>query len=309
MNKGSLNKIILVTGGSGFIGSHVVEALRKQEGVDVISLSKDAVPGREGNVRYIKTDLSEKDAWKDIKALGPIDYVLHLASRMPSATASIAHEEPEEYVKHNVSASLYLAECLPDTVKGFVYASTIDVYGKPQRIPLGEDHPLNPLTCYGVSKAAAEKFLNILLSERGIPCTVLRYSQVYGPGEPMIKAIPKFIEALTQRQKPVLYGSGSELRDYVYIDDVVRATILALNKNAGGTFNISSGQGTRIWDVLTMLMQISGWSGEPIQKPGIKEAFDLVMDISSAQEKLGYAPSVEIREGLQRELEFFQTKQ
>ena len=123
----------------------------------------------------------------------------------------------------------------------------------------------------------------------------------------MVKALPKFIEAITQKQRPVLYGPGSELRDYVYIDDVVQATTLALNKNLGGTFNVSSGQGIRIRDALSMLLQISGALLEPIQKPGMKEAFDLVMDISLAKEKLGYVPSVEIREGLKKELEFFQT--
>ncbi|MBI4122974.1 MAG: NAD-dependent epimerase/dehydratase family protein [Parcubacteria group bacterium] len=306
MNSSSPEKIILVTGGNGFIGSRVVEALRKQEGVSIISLSKDAIPGHEGNVRHVKADLSKRDACKNIKAIGPIDYVLHLAGRTPSVRST--DEKPEEYVKHNVLASLYLAECLPDIVKGFVYASTIDVYGKPQYLPLREDHPLNSLTYYGASKAAAEKYLSVFFDEKGIPLTILRYSQVYGPGEPVVKAIPKFIEAITQKQKPVLYGLGSELRDYAYIDDVVQATILALNKNLGGTFNISSGQGIRIRDALTMLLQISGASLEPIQKPGIKEAFDLVMDISSAKEKLGYAPSVEIREGLKKEFEFFQIK-
>lgn len=123
------------------------------------------------------------------------------------------------------------------------------------RLPIREDHPTEPLTAYGRSKVVCERYLQETSAVRGCVLTVLRLAQVYGPGERPIKAIPRFIEAIRAGRPPLIYGDGSDLRDYVYVDDAARAMVLALEREAGGVFNISSGQPRSILDVARILAQ------------------------------------------------------
>jgi len=300
-------KTILITGGTGFIGSNIVKKLKENENVTLIVLSRNKHVKETSNLEYIKCNLLyEKSLVAMQNNIQDVDYVLHMAAMIPKISFQ---SELEENVKQNFLATLNLLKYLPANIKGFIYSSTIDVYGEPRYNPIDESHPTNPLTYYAASKLAAEKYLNIFLNRKHIPLTILRYSQVYGPGEPKIKAIPVFIDKVIKGERPILYGDGSDIRDYVYVDDVVNATILALTKNVGGTFNIGCGKGYSVKEVLDLIIRISGKDIKPIYKPRAKKASSSIYNITLAKEKLGYLPSSTIKDGLKKQIEFVREEQ
>jgi UDP-glucose 4-epimerase len=304
MEKRLDGKTILITGGTGFIGSNIVKKLRENENVSLIVVSRSKRIKEAPNLEYIKCNLLDEKSIATIQSkIRDVDYVLHMAAMIPKSSSQ---DELEENVKQNLLATLNLLKYLPANIKGFVYSSTIDVYGEPIYNPIDETHQTNPLTYYGASKLATEKYSSIFLNRRQIPLTILRYSQVYGPGEPKIKAIPVFIDMVIKGEYPILYGDGSDTRDYVYVDDVVNATILALSKNLNGVFNIGCGKGYSVKEVLDMIIDISGKEIKPIYKPIIKKPFSSIFDITLAKEKLDYLPSATIKEGLKKQIEFTQ---
>jgi len=295
---------ILVTGGTGFVGSRVVEKLKKDKDTNLIVLSRTKYGKEAPNVEYILCDLSSENSLSAIKnRIQNVSYVLHMAAMMPKSSLK---DELEENVKQNLMVTLNLLKYLPLHIRGFVYSSSIDVYGEPIYNPVDEKHSTNPLTYYGASKFATEKFLSIFLKNRGVPLTILRYSQVYGPGEAEIKAVPVFINKIVKGESPIIFGDGSDIRDYVYVDDVANATVLALSKKLNGIFNIGSGKGYSIKEVLDIIIRLSGKKVEPIYKDRIKKSFNSTLDITLAKEKLGYLPSMCIEEGLKKELEFME---
>jgi len=296
------NRSILVTGGTGFIGSRVLERLKKEKDANLIVLSRTKQGKETPNIEYIICDISSEDSLRAIKGrIQSVDYVLHMAAMIPKSSLK---DDLDENFKQNLLPTINLLKTLPSNIKGFVYSSSIDVYGEPIYNPIDEKHPTNPLTYYGASKLATEKFLSIFFKDKGIPFTILRYSQVYGPGEPIVKAIPVFISKIIRGEPPVIFGDGSDIRDYVYVDDVADATVLALNKNLNGIFNIGSGKGYSIKEVLDIIIEISGKKVEPIYMDRIKKSFNSTLDITLAKEKLGYLPLTCIEVGLEKELKF-----
>jgi len=301
------HKTILITGGTGFIGSKVVEKLKETVSANFIILSRSKKIREIPSLEYIECDLLDERSLAKISAkIQKIKYVLYMAAMIPSISTE---DDLEENVKQNLIATLNLLKYLPSDVKGFVYSSSVDVYGEPIYKPINEKHPTNPLTYYGASKLATEKFLSIFLKSRKIPLTILRYSQVYGPGEPKIKAIPVFIDKIIKGESPIIFGDGSETRDYVYIDDVVNATVLALSKNLNGIFNISSGKSYNIKEVLDIIIRLSGKKVKPIHKNRIKKSFNSIFDLALAKEELGYIVSTTIEKGLKKQIKFAQWKQ
>ena len=299
------NKTILITGGTGFIGSKVVRRLKENKNIYVKVLSRSKSDKEYCNVEYIKCDLlNELDLKRICSKIRDVDIVLHMAAKMPRS--SLQQADIDENIKQNLLTTINLLKYLPKNIERFVYSSTIDIYGKPIYNPIDESHPTNPLTYYGASKLASEKYLSIFLNHRETPLTILRYSQVYGPGEPRIKAIPVFIDKFINNEPPILFGDGSDVRDYVYIDDVVNATILALSKNVSGIFNIGSGKCYSVKEVLDIIIDILGNDIKPIYKPRIRKAYTSIFNISLAKKRLGYSPSTTIKEGLKKQIEFAQ---
>ena len=299
------NKTILITGGTGFIGSKVVRRLKENKNIYVIVLSRSKSDKEYSNVEHIKCDLmNELDLKRICSKIRDVDIVLHMAAKMPRS--SLQQADIDENIKQNLLTTINLLKYLPKNIERFVYSSTIDIYGKPIYNPIDESHPTNPLTYYGASKLASEKYLSIFLNHRETPLTILRYSQVYGPGEPRIKAIPVFIDKFINNKPPILFGDGSDVRDYVYIDDVVNATILALSKNVSGIFNIGSGKGYSVKEVLDIIIDILGNDIKPIYKPRIRKAYTSIFNISLTKKRLGYSPSTTIKEGLKKQIEFAQ---
>ena len=293
---------VLVTGGTGFIGRRLVEKLSSVEAeVWVISRSPTNIPKGWNNLeprpRLIFLDLSDRFAVEQAGLdFDSFAYVIHMAATIPGVGRGMGQSDFVE----NIVMTLNLASQLTSSLRRMLFTSTLDVYGDPLYLPVDEGHPLTPKTLYAVSKLACEKYLVLALARRNIQLTVLRLSQVYGPGEPVVKAIPKFIHSVASGSPPTIYGTGKSVRDYVYVDDVVEAILLSLSSDQEGIFNIATGTGVAIRDVALLITQLAGNKLTPVFKTVEQAETKIVLDIARARKQLRYAPKVPLEEGLRR---------
>jgi len=303
---------ILVTGGAGFIGSHVVDAYLK-EGHEVGVLD-DLSRGFQKNVnpraRFYPGDIQDCQTIEYVFAQEKPDVVNHHAAQMDVRRGV---REPVFDARVNILGSLNLLEAaVAYGTSRFIYISTSGAaYGEPKRLPVSEDHPINPVTPYGISKHTVEHYLYTFSYLYGLSYVVLRYGNVYGPrqssqGEAGVFAI--FSEQLLAGIQPVIYGDGTKLRDYVYIDDVVQANLAALEQAAGEIFNIGSGVATSDHEVFYLVRDLLGKKGvEPRYVPKRPGEIDRIrLDISKAQRLLAWNPQVSLRDGAQRTVKYFQ---
>lgn len=296
---------VLVTGGTGFIGGPLLKMLSSEPDIEAVVLARRARKDH-GNIRYCEVDLADRGSVEAFaSSAGSFDVLVHLMALIP--TVGSADPGVLEYVRQNIGATVNLAACLGGCVKSVVYGSTLDVYGTVTTLPVTETHQTEPLTYYGATKLAAEKLLAVFCRERSIPLSILRFSQVYGPGEPVIKAIPAFISAVVDGRPPVVYGDGSDLRDYVYVDDAAAAVISAIRgSSAGGVFNISGGRPVSLLEVLETIIEAGKTGLRPVFEQRRKDRIDMHFDISSAKDVLGWAPHVSLSEGITREVRYFE---
>jgi UDP-glucose 4-epimerase len=293
---------ILLTGASGFIGSHLVPALLSA-GHQVSALVRQKSKCPSGCVP-LAADLKAPETLRLLSQdMAEYGVLIHLAAKMPQQ--SIASETVSAMCTENLETTRHLLDALPCTVSHIIFAGTIDVYGPPQFLPLTEAHPANPVTSYGISKLETERLLDAYCRDNGLTLTVLRFSQVYGPGEPAIKAIPLFIKAVKAGEPPVIYGDGSELRDYVYVDDARRACVAAVNRKPTGVFNIASGKKVSIKEVLERIISISGKELAPVFQERQKEKMDIYFDVSKPRTELGFTPHVSLEKGLKKHYDFY----
>lgn len=300
---------ILVTGGAGFIGSHVVDAYVK-EGHDVIVVD-DLSTGFERNVnkkaRFYKVDLRDSDIWEIFDQESP-DLVNHHAAQM-DVRKSV--EDPGFDADVNILGSINLIEnCVKFNVKKIIYISTGGaVHGEPEYLPLGEEHPINPLCQYGISKHTVEHYLHLYSQLYGLAYTVLRYPNVYGPrqnpyGEAGVNAI--FIGQMLQGKPCTIFGDGEQLRDYVYVDDIVAANTAVLDKGHNQIYNLGSEKGTSVNDIYKKLRHLIGSDGDveyaPLRKGEIKNVY---LNSSKAKRELGWRPRVGLEEGMGKTIAFF----
>ncbi|RPJ61837.1 MAG: NAD-dependent epimerase/dehydratase family protein [Acidobacteria bacterium] len=300
---------VLVTGGAGFIGSHIVDALL-QAGHDV-SVVDDLSTGSRENLsqraRFYRVDIRQ-DALADVFRRESPEAVCHQAAR---ANVRESMLEPELYADVNILGSLNLLQCCRQfSVRKVVYASTGGaVYGEPRELPVREDHPINPLDPYGTSKHTVEHYLFLYQAHYGIEYTALRYPNVYGPrqnpyGEAGVVAI--FANQMLRGQAPLINGTGDQERDFVFVADVVKANLLALTRGDGEILNIGSGIGTSVNQIFNLLAQECGYP-HPAQygpaKPG--EVSRIFLDATQAWEKLGWRPTIAVAEGLRQTVTWF----
>lgn len=306
-------KSVLVTGGTGFIGSKLVEALLDYEAWvtvlvdDETKLSRIKSLRENPRLRLVFCSLTDVDNLAARRQeLGDVDLVAHLGLLVPQATTF--HEQAVMEITMNLLPTLNLLEAVGDMVTGICFASSIAVYGRPTRLPLREDDPPCPVSSYGVTKLAIENYLRAYGMSKQIPVTVLRYSTVYGPGELGHRAIPNFIRALSEGQPPLINGDGAEKRDYVYIDDVVRATIQALIKKPSCVLNIGSGQSHSTLQIAREMIRICSVDVEPVFVTRQEPNMDVICDISAAGDVLGYFPYTSLEQGLWQEIEWYERK-
>jgi len=212
---------ILVTGAAGFIGRHVLAELRAR-GHHCLGLTRTLC------------DLTDAKAVAAFLRGKPIATVVHAAARMPG----LGPHGLEDMLRQNVLGTSNLLEALPGKTY-FVHISTIDVYGFPALLPIAERSSTEPVTPYAITKLAAEKLVQALCSPPR-SCCILRLSHVYGPGDDVVKLIPKTVECVSRNQAPEIYGDGSDLRDFVHVRDVARAVARTVECRATGILNVAS---------------------------------------------------------------------
>ena len=298
----------LVTGGGGFIGSHLVGRLLR-DGDEVRVLDNFATGKREnllqidGDVELIEGDIQSYERVHN--AVRGCEVVFHLAA-LPSVPRSI--QDPLTSTASNVTGTLNVLLATRDEgARRVVFASSSSVYGPQRKFPQREDVAVRPISPYGVSKLAAEGYCRAFTNVYGLETVAVRYFNVFGPRQDPLSqyaaVIPRFITAVLKGEPPVIYGDGEQSRDFTYIDNAVEGTVLASNAEgiAGETFNLACGEATTLNRLLEHLREISGSAVEAIyeeRQPGDLQRSQA--DISRAREALGYDPAIDVRAGLER---------
>ncbi len=305
----------LVTGGAGFIGSHIVDAL-VAEGHSVRVLD-NLTTGKISNIEHnldrielIKDSLTSFEAVK--RSVDGVDYVIHQGA-LPSVPRSVS--DPISSNSANIDGTLNLLVASRDAgVKRLVYASSSSVYGDTPVLPKREDMPPNPLSPYAMTKLGAEYYCRIFTKLYGFETVSLRYFNVFGPRQDpssqYAAVIPKFLVAIKQGERPVIYGNGQQSRDFTYVKNNVNANLLACTAPlaAGEVFNIACGDRFSLLDLVNEINSLLGTNVEPVfEEARAGDVMHSQADISKARDLLGFEPEIAFREGLRELVRWYQS--
>lgn len=301
---------ILVTGGAGFIASHIVDAyLERGHSVTVVDdLSVGKMEMLNPRADFYQIDITDKGKLSQLFRQRQFDVVNHHAAQK-FLRRSI--DFPEEDATINIIGSINLLDLAArNGCKQFIFASTAAVYGDiPSKLPYAEGAAGGPIAPYGAAKFSVEKYMYAYSVNFDLTTTVLRYSNVYGPrqdahGESGVIAI--FTEKLLANEAPMINGDGTQRRDYVYVSDVVRANVLALDMKNSDVMNISTGTEVDLLTLVSHLEQLTGVLTEPVFGEAKKgDPSRVVLDNRKAQEVLGWSPKFSIEQGLHDTVEWF----
>lgn len=307
---------VLVTGGAGFIGSHLTEALL-QEGHRVRVLD-DFSTGKRENLIFDKKYPSLEIIEGDIrhlaicqKAMKGIEYVFHQAA-LPSVQRSV--EDPLGSNAVNVGGTLnILSAAREETVKRVIYASSSSIYGDTPTLPKHEEMPSNPLSPYALQKYIGEQYCRLFYQLYGLETVSLRYFNIFGPRQDpnsiYSAVIPKFIDALLQGVPPIIFGDGEQSRDFTYIENVVQANLLAMSAEHlhGEAINVACAEKTSLNQLLNIVREILGSKLSPVyEEPRQGDVRHSLADIRKGKDILNYEPNVGVELGLKKTVEFFQ---
>ncbi len=304
--------VCLVTGGAGFIGSNLVRALlRAGDRVRVLDNFSTGDPRNladvDGNIEVLEGDI--RDPHKVSEAVRGVDFVYHQAA-MVSVPLSI--EDPQSCFDINVQGTLnVLSACQQAGVHQVVLASSAAVYGETDVLPVHEDLPINPLSPYAASKLVNEIYAKMYTRVYALPVVSLRYFNVYGPRQspdsPYAAVIPIFIHQFLGKKRPTVYGDGHQVRDFIFVDDVVRANLAAAEKPAAGgsVFNICTGQQVSLLDLLNTLEEVLEWRPEPkFASPRPGDIYQSYGDSKRAAETLEFVNRTSLQDGLKQTAEW-----
>ena len=306
-----MNEKVLVTGGAGFIGSHLVDFLAKDRSVTVLD---DSSTGRAENLKGSKAKLlrgSITDSASLEEAAKGAETIFHLAAQV---SVPQSFKEPQKTMEVNVQGTLNILEAARKNDARVVFSSSCAVYGNASP-PISEEALPQPLSPYAESKLLAEKHLQSYAQKYGLEAVALRYFNVYGPRQrpdsSYAAAVPAIAHLLIRGKAPTIYGDGEQTRDFVFVEDVARANLLAARtkKAEGVTFNIGSGKPTSINQLVELLRKSTGGSAEPVhQPPRSEEIRHAYADISRAGSGLGWKPQVNLEKGLQITVDWLRSK-
>ena len=295
------DKTILVTGGCGFIGSHLVEALWKDNRVIVVD---DLSNGKLENIALFDVEFRQGSILSDLGDIWDgVDIVFHLAA---SVSVSRSVDEPSRDAENNVLGSLYVLDaCRKHSVRRVVYSSSAAVYGDPIHLPIDEDHPQDPVSPYGLSKLTGESYARLYHQLYGLGTTSLRYFNVYGPRQdpksPYAGVISIFVHRLLEDLPLIVDGDGLQARDFVSVKDVVQANLLAAGGGEeilGKAFNVGTGKSTAIAELAQIIAGEKGRISHGPPRPG--DARESVADLALSRRTLGYEPRIPLEAGIRQ---------
>ncbi|MBD5796829.1 UDP-glucose 4-epimerase [Bacillus pseudomycoides] len=299
---------VLVTGGAGFIGSHIVEFLLENN-IDTVVVD-NLVTGHKYNipskVAFYHFDIRDPNIDKIFMVEKP-DFVIHQAAQV-SVQESV--KQPFYDCSENVMATVNILQaCIKYNVKKIIYASTAAVYGNPQYLPIDENHDLNPVSFYGLSKLTSEAYIQLFAKLYGLKYTILRYSNVYGArqnpdGEAGVISI--FMDRLFKNDNPIIYGDGNQTRDFIFVKDVAHANFLAFRNADNQICNISSNQQisvNELLDTICNLMKIEDKRIYKEERPG--DVIHSYLSNDKARKYLNWHPKFSLLQGLRETISFF----
>ncbi|WP_297465683.1 SDR family oxidoreductase [Thermococcus sp.] len=300
------NKLVVVTGGAGFIGSHIAWELVKDNEVIVIdNLHTGKVENVPPGAKLVKADIRDYDAIADL--ISNADYVFHEAAQV-SVVESV--RDPVFTEEVNVLGTLNILKALLEGHGKLVFASSAAVYGDNPNLPLKETEKPKPLSPYGVTKATGEEYLRVFHELYGLPVVALRYFNVFGPRQGFNQyagVISIFINRALKNEPLVIFGDGKQTRDFIYVKDVVKANLLvAESRRANGrVFNVATGKQTTILELAMKIIEITGTTSSIVfDKPRPGDIRHSLADISEIR-KLGFEPEWSLEEGLKKTVEWY----
>lgn len=303
---------VLVTGGAGFIGSHVVDRL-VLEGHEAVVVD-NLVTGKRRNInraaRFYKMDIQSWRLERVFRNERP-NVVMHLAAQM-DVRKSV--EDPMFDAQVNVLGTLnVLQQAVKHGVRKVIFSSSGGaIYGEQETYPAPETHVLKPLSPYGLSKLCGEQYLSYFQRVSGLQAVSLRYANVYGPrqdpeGEAGVVAI--FIQKMLNNEQAVINGNGRQTRDFVFVDDVVEANLAMMGQETQGTFNVGTGVETSINDLFSILVQHTGANCKEVHGPAKKgEQARSVIDNTKMRHEVSWEPKADLSEGLKKTVEYFKDR-
>ena len=301
----------LVTGGAGFIGSHLVDELLNsgRKVIVVDDLSSGQLKNINSNCVFMHGDITS-DALDSIFEKEKPSLVFHLAAQ---SSVAISSDKPLLDASTNILGTLKIAEnCYKHGVKKLIYSSTGGaIYGEPPELPVDESTAPRPISNYGVSKFQGEQFIELYHKLHNVNYCILRYANVYGPrqdGNGEAGVIPIFATLIQDGKQPTIFGTGEQKRDFISVHDVVRANMLAISNGKNSTYNIGSSVMYSVNQIYDLIKDHYGFTKEALTgAPRTGDVFEISLDYAKAKKELEWEPEIDFENGLQETLQYIQT--
>ncbi|MEN9327875.1 MAG: UDP-glucose 4-epimerase [Candidatus Parcubacteria bacterium] len=290
------NKKILLTGGTGLVGTPLVELLLKA-GAEVTCFTRKSRTADHPKLRYIHSDLRQlPQLGSERPVIEPVDYIIYIAANIPQL-----HETKETIFtakENTLDPFLSFLEYYGHLAPKIIFTSTIDIYGYPDALNFSEDTPINPPTPYALAKYACEEYLRYYAKTEQKKYVILRFSQVYGPNEPFVRVIPFIIDAALHNKPFTMWGNPRNRRKFLYARDAARAVLSAVAYNKDGIFHIAGSQEIAIEEVVSTVEKITGKKIEVSHKNAENEQVHIIPSTKKAETELGFEPQTSFPDGM-----------